>query len=226
MKKLWISIVTVLMICNCADTFAQSNYEIHGGTAIPLSKFESIGYSLDGVRYSGYASIGVTAGFQYSYQFKTKNLGIFAGADLIYNSVNNEFKHHALEFYDELDDPVKKFPSYFNIPISVGLIYSLPISSNTKLLSKAGLTYNFVKSSDFVTQKYVYKYDFATNLGFVIGAGIEIREKILIQLNYFALGVHYETGSLILLSVPNEIEYQSGFSMNIQLLHITVGFEL
>lgn len=225
MKKLWISFIALLVFYSCTDITAQSNYKIHVGTALPLTKFESIGYSVNGVRYGGYASIGINAGFQYRYQISNKNLGLYTGVDLIYNPVNNEFKNFTLDFYDELGNPVKKFPAYYNIPISTGLSYSFPIGGKTKLLCEAGLTYNFLKSSDFVTEGYYDTIDWAKSLGFKIGTGLSIWDKVNIQIDYLALGVHNVMLSEIVDLDRYGLEYQSDFTMKINLLNITIGLE-
>lgn len=177
------------------DTFSQSRLNIHIGPAFPLSGIDmyTVNYS-DVYSVSSSAKTGINIGFQYSYQFPNRGIGIFAGLDFVYNDIINEFKVSMDSLFSHFGYESYEFPKYYNIPISAGLEYIYEINEKFSLLCNLGMTYNFFKVTDYtydtMFSDIAHIADWASNIGFKTAIGILYKQKASISIDFLGLGKH------------------------------------
>lgn len=185
----------LLLTSTGIETFTQSRYNIHIGPAFPLSKIDmyTVNYS-DVYTVSSSAKTGINVGIQYSYQFPNRGIGIFAGIDIVYNDIINEFKESMDTLFSHFGYESYEFPKYYNIPISAGLEYIYEINEKFSLLCNLGMTYNFFKVTDYTHDTmfgdYTYEADWASNIGFKTAIGILYNQKASISIDFLGLGKH------------------------------------
>ena len=80
------------------------------------------------------------------------------------------------------------------MPITAGLSYTFKVDDELEVFTNARLALNFLKITDFEVEyagaKEISKYDLANNLGFKIGWGFLINQKISVSIDYLGLGEH------------------------------------
>jgi hypothetical protein len=177
------------------DAFSQSRFNIHVGPAFPVSGIDmyTVNYS-DVYSVSSSAKTGINIGFQYSYQFPNKGIGIFAGLDFIYNDIINEYKVSMDTLFSRFGYENYEFPKYYNIPISAGLEYLYEINEKLSLLCNLGMTYNFFKVTDYTYDTMFGDEaniaDWASSFGFKTAIGILYKQKASISIDFLGLGKH------------------------------------
>ena len=152
----------------------------------------------------GYASLGFGVGFDVTVKLPVKGLGIFGGFDFFYNTTS----FYMYDAYDELgktyvalnplcNEYKYTLPNFMNIPILFGLNYQYDfnhivgifaeaaIGPNFRVISGGEETYKYIGAED---SKYTYSYKSATTLGFKIGAGVMMWNRMSIVLDYYSLG--------------------------------------
>lgn len=188
MKVVRILLGLMLMLTTLAESYSQSRYNIHVGPVFPLSKIDFYTYGFNDYEVSASAKTGINIGFQYSYQFPNRGIGIFAGLDFIYNVVIKEFKDSVRYYFTEFGYELIEFPKYYNIPISAGLEYIYEINEKYSLLCNLGMTYNFFKVTDHTLDDFAYEADWADNFGFKTAIGILYKQKASISIDFWGLG--------------------------------------
>ena len=219
MKYLKFIILSFLVIVSIiTNTFSQSVFNIHAGPSIPIGH-----QGLYEIHYSDYQlnstpSVGINLGFEYSYEFAINGLSLFAGLDFFYNIPNKEYRDSIRQIWKHSGIEVTKFHSEYNIPLSTGLEYRLLLNEKTSIFCNSGITINFHKTSNFVTDYSTTVFDWATRFGFKISGGFILKSKFKVQLSYWRLGKHEINFRDI------ERTYLSGSKeINIQFLTITFG---
>jgi hypothetical protein len=195
MKNLKIIVFVLFSFVLTTRTYTQGNVSIHFGSSLPVSDFQSDDINDED---AGGAKIGINIGLKYRYLLTEGGLGIFCGIDLNHNKLQNDFKDHYEELYGR-DDIAKldyQHLNYYNIPISTGLNYNYRANDNIGVFADFGLVLNFLKVSDFEVEAdnntiiTSIKSDPAYGIGYKIGGGIQIKDKILFTINYLGLGEH------------------------------------
>ena len=152
----------------------------------------------------GYADMGFGVGFDVTVALPVEGLGIFGGLDFIYNTNSSYITDAYNEWgkaYVALNPLCSEYkfvaPNFMNIPVLFGVNYQYNFNNIVGLFCEAGVGPNFrVISSGEETFKYIgaedekitYSYDSATTLGFKIGAGVMMWDKMSIVLDYYSLG--------------------------------------
>ena len=151
----------------------------------------------------GYAGMGFNLGFDVTYSLPVEGLGVFGGVDFFYNSNNSNIKdaYNAMTEYVVAHTTAAEYdytlPNFMNIPILFGVNYQYNFNHIVGLFCEAGVGPNFrMISSGEVTQKNIgspdvkttFTYDSATTLGFKIGAGVMMWDKMSIVADFYSLG--------------------------------------
>ena len=152
----------------------------------------------------GYGSIGASIGFDVTYNLPVKGLGIFGGFDFFFNAYNSDIDDAFDNWKKEMEKTpgVSKFdyslPYVMNLPILFGVSYQYDFNHIVGIFGEAGIGPNFRFISKFENRvEYVnntpdveasISYNSATTLGFKIGAGVMMWDRMSIVLDYYSLG--------------------------------------
>jgi len=151
----------------------------------------------------GFADYGFNIGFDVTVNLPVEGLGVFGGLDFFYNSNNSNIKdaYAAMTTYMVAHTTVAEYdytlPNFMNIPILFGVNYQYNFNHIVGLFCEAGIGPNFrVISSGEITKKYIglpdvketINYKTATTLGFKVGAGVMMWDRMSIVLDYYSLG--------------------------------------
>ncbi len=209
----------IISLALFSNLFAQGSFDIHVGTAIPVSdiSYGAVSIDSDDVVY-GTAVAGLNIGFQYNYQITTSGLGVYAGLDFTYNGINKAYKDEMEKFFSLFGIDDYKFEAFYNIPLSLGGFYKYSVNDNIALYGNAGATFNFFKMSDFVMGDRTLEADWSNNLGFMVGAAIIYKDRVSFQVNYLGLGKHEFT-----VVDPSTPEFPSDVEKEINMLTIGIG---
>lgn len=208
-----------------AKTYSQSSVTIHFGPSIPLSDFAL--EDLDNEDAGG-AAIGLNVGLQFIYPVTDFGLGIYGGIDFNYNGLTKDVKNDIEEYYENMGiiNADIKFYKYLNLPITAGLNYTFQANEKVGLFANAGLVVNSLKITDMELkthrQAVSAKMDVANSIGFKIGGGMIINQKVSISIDYLGLGKHNIKGEVKTIDYSEDIEGE----MKIDLLNLTLGFIL
>ena len=162
------------------------------------------------------ASIGFGAGYRASYRFDV-GMGMvapFAQADFYWNTISGDLS----EEYTQAR--AKSTPTYFNIPIQVGVSYLYDeLWNDITPYAEFGLGADLM----FITQEGPftinqieygkYNYNPSTAFSFSIGLGAYFGNHVSAGLYYYGFGKHtieYTNGTVENLNAPERAAYESG----------------
>lgn len=233
MKKNYI-ITSFLLISMIFSAFAQeskSSLKIHAGLSLPfpMSDFADGDVSSDDRDLAGK---GINIGVEYVYQFNESGLGLFIGLDMYRNGLNSDYIN---DIEDSIDESVDvKFPVYYNIPISLGLIFNYKASETKSFYCKTGVVYNSLKVSEYKYESESFdantKYDLATNFGIKIGGGITYKNKWSIGVDYLNIGINTVDSETTIKHEAVDPETGSDYfkdsrELNVDILSVTLGYK-
>ena len=210
--------LVALLLITFSNSFSQSSYNIHIGSSIPLSDYGVYTIHAREGDISASGEVGIEVGFQYSYQWSEKGFGVFSSLDFILGDISHEWIDKAVEI--SVTFPLLTLPEYLYLPLSAGIFYQYEISKSFSLLCNSGMTFNFMKVTDNEWETATWKTDWSTSLGFRVGVGCLIKEKISINVNYLGLGKHDLVERLVREEDPTVVNHE----LNVQLLTITAGW--
>jgi len=225
MKTLKLITIALLMMNLSINSFSQAGLTFNILGALPISDYGSDDINDEN---SGGAGIGIGIGMQYVRPLTPVGLGLFMGVDAIYGGLKNSIKDDFEESYESLYGSGIDFtwPKIFNIPISAGLNYTLETGGGGMgVFVNAGLTYNFLKLTNTIIEvnnvKVTAETDLGSSLGFKIGGGIILNERISVTVNYLGLGEH-KMNAIMESSLGDKEEYEEEQKIDI----ITFGLGL
>lgn len=226
MKKLALfSMVSIFMLFMTSGSLAQGGFNFHFGPSIPLSDFSND--DLDDEDAGG-AGIGFTAGFEYLHSLNESGLGMFIGFDGSYNPLTKSIRDDIEKLYKDmgLSNAEITFWRYINLPLSAGLSYTIQSSGNATAFFRGGLVANFLKTTNFEVkvdgEEIITEFDWGSSIGFKIGGGVLINEKMTIALDYYGLGEHDISGTMKFDGASEEFDVKQKVCM----LTLTLGFKL
>lgn len=181
----------------------------------------------------GYAGIGANVGFDVTVTLPVEGLGVFGGIDMFINANNSDIRNCVEEWdrYIAKDQDVSSaktnLPNVINLPILFGLNYLHNFNNIVGVWGEAAVGPNFrlitdlkqeIKyfglqtgpEGDYDTETLKYDYDAATTLGFKIGAGVMLWDKMSIGLDFYSLGNAKIAGSYETKLGDNKIDLMSG----------------
>lgn len=165
----------------------------------------------------GYAGLGFNVGFDVTVTLPVEGLGVFGGIDIFYN-MNNSALRDALDEYARNEVKVLDYvsevnyvkPHFINIPILFGLNYLHNFNHIVGIWGEAGLGPNFrmisryEKKTDYNRAMDIMlpdgeivtciekiegaTYKSAVTLGFKIGAGVMLWNRMSIGIDYYNMG--------------------------------------
>lgn len=175
--------------------FAQNGLSLRVGGNFPVGAFGEGGSMSDialnnATSILGGAATGLNAGLKYQFNL-LGNLGVFASADVFYNGLKNELT----EDLKNLDDDVS-LPSYVNIPVMLGVNYTVLDFSVASLWAEAGVGVNFRNISSMETETEILgseieagtDYHMAATVAWQAGVGVSLGQKISLGLHYYTFG--------------------------------------
>jgi opacity protein-like surface antigen len=206
------------------NSFSQSgSFSIHAGPAFPLNDFGDDDIDDED---SGLAGTGFELGGKYVYQLNESGLGLFAGADLIYNGLASDVKDDLEDDMDGVDN--LKFYSYINVPLMAGINYSFNANNQVALFGEFGLGVNLLKvtnmSFEYDHDDYESRYDPSTKLGFKIGGGLIFNDAYSLEVNYLGLGEQEIDGEIEIDGDTENIPGSRDLKVNIFTLTFGVKF--
>lgn len=165
----------------------------------------------------GYAGIGFNVGFDVTVNLPVEGLGIFGGIDFFFNanksalsSCLDEYARNEVKVKDYVSEVKYNKPNFMNIPILFGVNYLHNFNNIVGIWGEAGIGPNFRLISRFekerefntavteeldngelvlsIQEKTGYKYKSAVTLGFKLGAGVMLWDRMSIGLDYYYLG--------------------------------------
>lgn len=203
-----------LWLLNANDSRAQTNFNLHVGIANPTGDFANDDPYAD---YSGGAAPGFNLGGQVIYKPKRAALGFFAGVDLMYNTLQKDFRDKIKNSFQQngFYGSSHRFYKYYNIPVSVGLHYQYKANEHVSLLFNGGVAANFLEISnweiEFAGSEIKTIFYSASSIGFKAGAGVLLKNKFSLKVDYLNLGKCEVEGKIF---VPDE--YPVGIIENIK----------
>ncbi len=220
MKKAYIFHLIFFVIS--LNSFSQGNFQVHLGTAIPVSDFANKEMSDD---YAGGAAPGINLGLQYLAPLsRSRDLFFFAGFDLNFNGLTKESKKDIEDSFNLLNADIKH-SKYYNIPLSAGVLFKHYMRNHMAIYAQGGLTINFFKCTNFVAtindEDLTVKYDIDNSVGFRIGGGMDLNDNISVGIDYFALGKHKADGQI---DIPLFGPVDTSVETKVDILTVTVGY--
>lgn len=213
----FVSISCIVLFATTHQIYSQSRFDIHMGPAFPLSKFGLYGIN----EFMSDPTTGINAGVKYAYLFSAKGIGAYAGIDFLFNGIRKEYKEEVEKYELPLRGDTPVYHAYYNLPFSTGICYDYRLNDKLLLSGNAGLTVNCLLISDTDLGIYEFITEPAFGLGGRIGAGLIIKDRVGIHLDYLGLGSHAVSGE----SISGISQTKEGFSkdLSIHLLTLTAG---
>ena len=168
----------------------------------------------------GFAGAGVGLGFDVTIALPVEGLGVFGGLDFIYNSTNSDL----VKYLDDQKKEIEKMPgvssyeynipNFMNIPLLFGVNYQHNFNNIIGIFGEAGVGPNFrLISGEETKTEYSsqpdatthWKYDSNVTLGFKIGAGVMMWDKMSIVLDFYSLGSAKIKGTLTAKSGDDDV---------------------
>jgi len=194
MKKISLYLVIfTFAIFLATNSFSQSGFSVHGGTAFPLSDYGDD--DLDN-EVGGGAAIGFNLGGKYQYSLNGSGLGLYVAANLNYNGLKRSLKDDIQKLYNDLTGTNVDitFTKYLNIPITAGLFYTYKANESVSLFGELGLGVDFLKMTNMKMvangEEINIKNKTKARMAFEFGGGLIIQDKYIIDFNYCGLGKH------------------------------------
>jgi hypothetical protein len=206
------------------SSFAQEgSFSMHLGASLPLSDFGDDDISDDD---SGGAGVGLNLGGKYVYTLNQSGLGLFVGADFMYNGLKSGYKddfENALGLSSSADI---KFYKYVNVPIMAGLNYTVKANDQISLFADFGIGASILKMTEMKVEEnnneVLLNWKLSTVLGYNFGGGVLINDKYSIGLNYYGLGEHKLKGEV---EANGQTQDMDDIKLKVNILTLTAGIK-
>ena len=182
---------------------AQNNIKVSVGALFPNGKFGEYrdgNFSLtNGQKYGG-AGTGVGLGFSYKYGISgIKGLGIVASANEMLNPLNGDANDY-LDNQELATNSEITRPKYLNFPLLIGGNYAYPLSEDVSIFAEAQIGINIRYITSMTKESGVAEttntYTTATTMAYQLGAGLELKKKYSISVEYYNLGAGKMKGKI------------------------------
>lgn len=202
----------------------------------------------------GYAGVGGNVGFDVTYNLPVKGLGVFGGVDFFVNTNNSDINSYFNDWQKQIEKEIGissasfNLPNVINIPILFGLNYLYNFNNIIGVWGEAGMGPNFRLITDY-TQEIKYTalqvtpdgsydketwncdYKSATTLGFKIGAGAMLWNRMSIGLDFYSLGsakiegnYEYKLGVKIVEATTDDDDFKTDKAFSSSELVVRVGY--
>lgn len=227
-KTLILSLAFVAM--STFSAVAQNDIKLSVGAMFPngnFGEFREGSFALqDGQKYGG-AGMGLGIGVSYKYNgniIGINGLGAVVSANAMYNGLNEDANDY-LDNQEILNNMAISRPRYFNIPLLVGANYAFPLSPETTLYVEAQVGVNFRIITDMIleqgTNEASLSFSSATTFAYQVGAGLVLKKKYSVSVEYYNLGAGKMKGKLS----PGS-ETMTGSKLTPTLIALKLGYML
>ena len=210
----------------------STTWNVSVGGSFPIGDFASFSYDpntlvtncglMDEDANGGGASAGFNLGFEALLPMQNDNLSFCLSADLNYNGFNSDGKRFlnlsASYFDNTLRNQVQSSggtsvssswvvngtPSYINIPLLVGMRYTMPMKNSMDFFAEGGIGMNlrivtpikFTERMNYLYGGYYqeitiderFKFAMKGTLAFRLGLGVKFAEKLSLGAYYYYMG--------------------------------------
>ncbi len=234
-RNVRILLITAILFCNCIVAKGQTKTEwvVSVGGSIPMGSFSSVEYdAVKGITdfglivddTKGGAGTGFNVGIEMMYPLQVNNLKFTTSLDIHYNGLVQKAKQlmndqctYLLNLWNqEIIDAgetllssyyaVDKYAKYINIPLIIGLNYSLPLFSDMKIFTEVGVGMNlrFISAwklsgrinymfSDYsedtwLQVKQKLSYNTVGSFAFKFGIGCNLTSRLTLSMWYYNFG--------------------------------------
>jgi hypothetical protein len=144
-------------------------------------------------QFGNYAGAGVNVGIQYCQEYKVKGVKLCISGDFLLNPLKNSLRKEIEEDYlHQVGSVDLTFPKILNVPIFLGIMYSYQINEAINICANADLGMDLFYPTKFVVERGSNKisqiYKFSLKPAFKCGVGVQLRNKISIDISYQYLG--------------------------------------
>lgn len=217
---------------------AQKQFSLHAHITPAMGNFKiGVGSDFNGtIDYKdpfGHAGTGLGLGIDYHHPFGDNGLHGLVAIDVIRNPIKRAWRQANNLEIDETE--TKKYSSYFNIPITLGLHYQKDVKEGTALFIQAGGILDILKVTN---SKYTHTYasgeikireehfNLSTSFGFGVSCGVVIKDTYIIGIGYKALGIH-NIGMVNIYTDDDGVETSDDSTQkHIAMLNLTFGINL
>jgi len=224
MKKLVLSLTAFMTILLLAgNTYSQNYFSLHGGAAFPLGVFaDDDMFSED----AGGAGVGFCVGGDYTFNVY-KGLGVFLGAEFNYNGLKKSVRDEYEDGYSSyLMNPDITFYRYINIPLIIGVDYTLKANDLISFYGDLGVGLDLLKITNMTVEetnmKMTTEFDLANQFAYKAGAGILLKDRWSLGVYYNGLGKHKIKGESKLGGYSQDFDYKQ----QVSLLTVALGVRL
>lgn len=182
-----IALVAVIMGVSTAS-FAQNGLSVRAGGNFPVGTFgqgdvTDIAVSpVDAKSKLGGAATGFNLGLKYQLSV-LGDISAFASADFFYNGLKSEIKDDLKAMADLVNNDDYTVPAYINLPIMLGVNYTILDIIGTTLWAEAGAGAN-IRS---ITGGSI-DYAASTTFAWQVGIGVSVSDAVSLGLHYYGFG--------------------------------------
>lgn len=185
--------LTAVILGFAVSASAQNGFTLRAGGNFPVGAFnksDNLALTNDNGTDGG-SAIGFNAGLKYQFGV-AGNLSAFATADFFYNGLKGDIKDDWKGDNDNI-----KLPSYMNIPVMLGLNYSILDIIGTTWWAEAGAGANFRSITKNTAEASLGTiasgttetvYTLATTFAWQVGTGISFDNTVSLSLHYYGFG--------------------------------------
>lgn len=225
MKKVAISLTAILIAFLLSGSiYAQSSFSIHAGPSFPLSDFGDDDLYDDD---AGGAGVGINLGGKFLYKLNDNGLGLYLGADFIFNGLKSSVKDDIEDEFAEMGANIDIiYYKYINVPVTAGINYTYKANEQVSLFADLGIGVDFLKVTDMTleenNEELEIMFDSSPQLAYIFGGGVLIQDKYVIGLHYNGLGKHDVMG---VIQYDGEIEDLDKSELKVDILTLTIGIK-
>ena len=224
MKKLLLSMTAFIAVfLLCGNAFSQNYLSLHGGAAFPLGVFANDEIENDD---AGGAGVGFCVGGDYTFNVY-KGLGVFLGAEFNYNGLKKSVRDEYEDSYSSyFMNPDITFYRYINIPLIIGVDYTLKANDLISFYGDLGVGLDLLKITNMTIEetgmKMTTEFDMANQFAYKAGAGILLKDRWSLGVYYNGLGKHKIRGESKLGGYSQDFDYKQ----QVSLLTVALGIRL
>lgn len=220
-----IAIATLIVVLFMTENlYSQGSFSLHAGPSFPISDFGDDDMDDED---AGGAGVGLNIGGKYVYKLNDKGLGLYFGADFIYNGLKSSVKDDIEDEFENMGLDVDiTYYKYINVPITAGLNYTYKANEQISLFADLGIGADFLKITNYKmeadNEEVELNFDLSTQLAYKFGGGLLIQDKYSIGLNYYGLGKHDVKGEMKYNGDSEDIE---DLELKVDVLTLTFGIK-
>lgn len=186
-----IALVAVIFGVSTAS-FAQNGFTVRAGGNFPVGTFgkgDVTDMALNTLKSSefGGAATGFNVGLKYQLSV-LGNISVFASADFFHNGLKAKIKDDLKALANLANNEDYTVPAYINLPVMVGVNYTILDIIGTTLWAEAGVGANFRSITGTSNDETPYAYAPAATFAWQVGVGVSVSNAVSLGLHYYGFG--------------------------------------